>query len=86
MTSEPSMASNSRLDSIQISGLAKEMAPMIASIVTRELSDRGWAGGRPFKTTNKRKGQLKNATKLEKEAEDSRARNNFLVSTAHVSY
>ena len=81
------MLSTGGLDSAQISGLVKEMAPMVASMVAQELlKEGGHLMGGPRKRTNKRKVHLKDGIKVEKEAEDSRERNIFLVSGAHLNH
>ena len=87
VSSEVSVPFMNRLDTTQISGLAKEMAPIVASLVVRELLQEG--GGvvaAPRKTTNKRGVRLKDAMNIEKKAEDSKERNMLLVSSVHLNH
>jgi hypothetical protein len=69
-----------------MSSLAKAMAPIVATMVARELKENGDSGERPRKATSRKKNQLKHAVKLEKEAETSQCRNSFLVSTVRLKY
>jgi hypothetical protein len=72
---------------MQVSDLAKEMAPIVASIVTRELLKEGSGiPGAHNKPISKKRGQLKNAIKAEKEAEDSRERNIILVRSVQLNH
>jgi hypothetical protein len=65
----------------RLSGLVNQLAPMIASMVAREL--RGEQGAEKSGRTSKRRGQLKQAAKDEKEAENPVQRNEFLVSATN---
>jgi hypothetical protein len=65
----------------QISGLAKELAPMVATMVARELlKDKEGPGKGPHKQSTRRGSRLKQAVKLEREADTPEDRSGFLVS------
>lgn len=81
-TSDPFMVNTDGRRDTQLSGFAKQLAPMIASMVVKEIH--GEQGGGLSTKTGRRKG-LKQAAKHERMVESPEQRHEFLVSATHMS-